>query len=87
VGLLRGSFRPAAAIAVLRAYLRHRETLMERGHEAWCLRLLGEIASRSGRPKDAEIHFREAIAAAEEDATALSMFTALGMRPWPSVQD
>ncbi len=29
VGLLRGSFRPAAAIAVLRAYLRHRETLVE----------------------------------------------------------
>jgi transposase len=27
VGLLRGSFRPTAAIAVLRAYLRHRETL------------------------------------------------------------
>ena len=29
VGLLRGSFRPTAAIAVLRAYLRHRETLVE----------------------------------------------------------
>jgi transposase len=29
VGLLRGSFRPAAAIAVLRAYLRHRETLVQ----------------------------------------------------------
>ena len=29
VGLLRGSFRPVAAIAVLRAYLRHRETLVE----------------------------------------------------------
>ena len=28
VGLLRGSFRPTAAIAVLRAYLRHRETLV-----------------------------------------------------------
>ena len=44
---------------------------MERGHEAWCLRLLGEIASRGGRPKDAEIHLREAIALA----------AALGMRP------
>ena len=29
VGLLRGSFRPTAAITVLRAYLRHRETLVE----------------------------------------------------------
>jgi transposase len=29
VGLLRGSFRPAAAIAALRAYVRHRETLVE----------------------------------------------------------
>ena len=28
VGWLRGSFRPAAAIAALRAYLRHRETLV-----------------------------------------------------------
>ena len=29
VGLLRGSFRPVAAIAALRAYLRHRETLVQ----------------------------------------------------------
>jgi hypothetical protein len=29
VGLLRGSFRPAQAIVVLRAYLRHRETLIQ----------------------------------------------------------
>jgi len=29
VGLLRGSFRPTAAIAGLRAYLRHRETLVQ----------------------------------------------------------
>jgi transposase len=29
VGLLRGSFRPAPAIASLRAYLRHRETLVQ----------------------------------------------------------
>jgi transposase len=28
-GLLRGSFRPTAAIAALRAYLRHRETLVQ----------------------------------------------------------
>lgn len=29
VGLLRGSFRPTAAIVTLRAYLRHRQTLIE----------------------------------------------------------
>ena len=29
VGLLRGSFRPAAEIATLRAYLRHREKLVQ----------------------------------------------------------
>jgi transposase len=29
VGLLRGSFRPTAAIATLRAYVRHRQTLIE----------------------------------------------------------
>ena len=29
VGLLQGSFRPTAAIAALRAYLRHRETLVQ----------------------------------------------------------
>jgi transposase len=29
VGLLRGSFRPTAGIAALRAYLRHRETLVQ----------------------------------------------------------
>jgi transposase len=29
VGLLRGSFRPTAAIAALRAFLRHRETLVQ----------------------------------------------------------
>lgn len=31
VGLLRASFRPTAAIAALRAYLRHRETLVQGG--------------------------------------------------------
>ena len=29
VGLLRGSFRPPAAMVTLRAYLRHRQTLIE----------------------------------------------------------
>lgn len=31
VGLLRGSFRPTAGIVALRAYLRHRETLIQHG--------------------------------------------------------
>jgi hypothetical protein len=30
VGLLRSSFRPTATIVALRAYLRHRETLVQR---------------------------------------------------------
>ncbi len=45
----------------------------ERGHEAWCLRLLGEIASR-GDPPDVEMadaHYHEAMALGDE----------LGMRP------
>ncbi len=45
----------------------------ERGHEAWALRLLGEIASHSDPPdvEPAERHFRQALALADE----------LGMRP------
>ena len=45
----------------------------ERGHEAWALRLLGEIASHHARPDvaTAERHYREAMALGEE----------LGMRP------
>ena len=45
----------------------------ERGHEAWALRLLGEIASRHDRPDvaTAEAHYGAAIAVASE----------LGMRP------
>ena len=45
----------------------------ERGHEAWALRLLGDIAARRN-PLDvepAEAHYRQALALAEE----------LGMRP------
>jgi tetratricopeptide (TPR) repeat protein len=45
----------------------------ERGHRAWALRLLGEIASRSD-PPDVETaggHYRQALALADE----------LGMRP------
>jgi tetratricopeptide (TPR) repeat protein len=45
----------------------------ERGHEAWALRLLGEIAAHQDTPEiePAEHHYRQALALAEE----------LGMRP------
>ena len=45
----------------------------ERGHEAYALRLLGEIAAQRTPPEDeqAEAHYRQALALAEE----------LGMRP------
>jgi tetratricopeptide (TPR) repeat protein len=45
----------------------------ERGHEAWALRLLGEIAAHQAPPEiaPAEHHYRQALALAE----------ALGMRP------
>ncbi len=45
----------------------------ERGHEAWALRLLGEIAAHQESPEiePAEHHYRQALALAEE----------LGMRP------
>ena len=45
----------------------------ERGHEAWALRLLGEIASHRDPPdiEQAEVHYRDARALAEK----------LGMRP------
>ena len=45
----------------------------ERGHEAWALRLLGEIAAHQAPPEiePAKNHYRQALALAEE----------LGMRP------
>jgi hypothetical protein len=45
----------------------------ERGHEAWALRLLGEIASHPGRPDvaTAEAHY----------GAAMALATELGMRP------
>jgi tetratricopeptide (TPR) repeat protein len=48
-------------------------TYKERGHEAWALRLLGEIAAHQAPPESepAEHHYRQALALAE----------ALGMRP------
>ena len=48
-------------------------TYKERGHEAWALRLLGEIAAHQAPPETepAAHHYRQALALAEE----------LGMRP------
>jgi tetratricopeptide (TPR) repeat protein len=54
------------ALALARAH-------QERGHEAWALRLLGEIAAHQAPPEiePAEAHYQQAIGLAEE----------LGMRP------
>jgi tetratricopeptide (TPR) repeat protein len=48
-------------------------TYKERGHEAWALRLLGEIAAHQAPPEiePAEAHYQQALALAGE----------LGMRP------
>ena len=65
----RGSHARAAAQRALGLARQHKE----RGHEAYTLRLLGEIAARED-PLDigkAENHYRQALALAEE----------LGMRP------
>jgi tetratricopeptide (TPR) repeat protein len=61
-----GSAGAARALALARAQ-------QERGHEAWALRLLGDIAARREPPEVelGEHHYRQALALAEE----------LGMRP------
>jgi class 3 adenylate cyclase/tetratricopeptide (TPR) repeat protein len=53
--------------------LEHSRTHRERGHQAWALRLLAEIAAQHESPEvaQAEAHYRQALALAEE----------LGMRP------
>jgi tetratricopeptide (TPR) repeat protein len=53
--------------------LEHSPDLKERGHQAWLLRLLGEIAARHDPPEaeQAELYYRQARALADE----------LGMRP------
>ena len=71
-GLLLGGLTDRALVAAQHALdlaLAHKE----RGHRAWALRLLGEIASKCESPdvEKAEASFREAMALAEE----------LGMRP------
>jgi tetratricopeptide (TPR) repeat protein len=64
----REEARAGAARALARA-----QAQQERGHEAWSLRLLGEIAVQGEPPQagQAEAHYRQALALAEE----------LGMRP------
>jgi tetratricopeptide (TPR) repeat protein len=61
------------AIALAGRALDHARAHKERGHTAWALRLLGEIAVRQSPPdiEQAECHHRQALVLAEE----------LGMRP------
>ena len=69
--LLAGRMEEAHALAGRTlALARERQ---ERGHEAYALRLLGDIAARRDPPavEEAEAHYRDAFALAEE----------LGMRP------
>ncbi len=65
--------RPDDSIPPAEHALRLSRERKERGHEAYALRLLGEITSRDTRPhvEKAEAYYRQAIALAEE----------LGMRP------
>jgi tetratricopeptide (TPR) repeat protein len=65
--------RPEEAQAHAEQALRLARAHQERGHEAYALRLLGEIAAQRDPPEreDAEAHYRQALALTE----------ALGMRP------
>jgi class 3 adenylate cyclase/tetratricopeptide (TPR) repeat protein len=69
--LLAGRLEEAHALA--EQALAHAREYQERGHEAYALRLLGNIAARREPPeaKQAATHYRQALALAE----------ALGMRP------
>jgi class 3 adenylate cyclase/tetratricopeptide (TPR) repeat protein len=69
---LRAGRLEKASVLAPRA-LEHARTHQERGHEAYALRLLGEIAAQRDPPERelAEAHYRQALALAE----------ALGMRP------
>jgi len=64
--LIEGRFDEAArhGLEALTLAQRHQE----RGHEAWSLRLLGEVASRGDRRdvERAEAHYRKALALADE---------------------
>ena len=69
--MLAGRLEEAQALA--EGALAHAHEHQERGHEAYALRLLGDIAARREPPKSdqAEAHYRQARTLAEE----------LGMRP------
>jgi tetratricopeptide (TPR) repeat protein len=69
--LLAGRLEEAHAVA--ERALAHTRAHGERGHEAYALRLLGDIAAHREPPESAsaEAHYRQALALAEE----------LGMRP------
>jgi tetratricopeptide (TPR) repeat protein len=69
--LLAGRMQKAAQLAERALDLSRAHK--ERGHEAWALRLLGEIAARQAPPEiePAAHHYRQALALADE----------LGMRP------
>jgi ATP/maltotriose-dependent transcriptional regulator MalT len=69
--VLAGRLEEAHALA--EQALAHARAHQERGHQAYALRLLGEIAARREPPERerAEAHYRQAFALAEE----------LGMRP------
>jgi len=71
VGLSTGRIEDAAQIGNQSLDLARRHK--QRGHEAYALRLLGEVAARrdSADPQEAEAHYRSAIGLAHE----------LGMRP------
>jgi tetratricopeptide (TPR) repeat protein len=65
--------RPAEALTQAQRALDFSRASRRRGHEAYALRLLGEIAAHRNPPdvESAEAHYRQALAPAEE----------LGMRP------
>jgi class 3 adenylate cyclase/tetratricopeptide (TPR) repeat protein len=69
--VLAGQMEEAHTLAERTLALAHER--QERGHQAYALRLLGEIAARRDPPhiEEAETHYREALALADE----------LGMRP------
>jgi tetratricopeptide (TPR) repeat protein len=69
--LLAGHLEEAHALA--EGVLAHARAHQERGHEAYALRLLGDVAARRGPPEStqAEVHYQQALALADE----------LGMRP------
>jgi tetratricopeptide (TPR) repeat protein len=65
--------RPEEALLLAQQALELAQTHQERGHEAWVLRLLGDIAAQREplEVEEAAAHYRQALALAEE----------LGMRP------